>query len=73
MGQKKSSEIVICEICKGMGKIEKSELIDYHQNTSEYWDEECTNCEGLGRVVKEVTIHTRKLSKEEIEINESED
>jgi DnaJ-class molecular chaperone len=59
-------EIIICDACKGEGKIEKNELTNYHHRERDYWDELCGKCGGTGRMV--VETKTRKLTKEEIEL-----
>ncbi|MFW6219832.1 MAG: hypothetical protein ACOC33_03250 [bacterium] len=46
-------EIVLCDICKGFGKVQKSKLVNYHHDDYEYWYEVCTFCDGKGRVVQQ--------------------
>jgi DnaJ-class molecular chaperone len=58
--------IVICDRCKGFGKIENSEVVDYHNNISDYWDEKCLTCDGSGRMV--LVTSTRKLTSSELKL-----
>ena len=59
-------KIVVCSSCKGSGKVEMSEEIDYHHRIDDVWDEPCYVCGGTGRMVEQVNL--RKLRKDEIEL-----
>lgn len=61
-------KIVLCDRCKGLGKIEMDETVNYHKNDKEYWDEECGACGGTGRLFEKTIIKTRKLNKQELKI-----
>jgi DnaJ-class molecular chaperone len=50
-------EIILCSSCKGEGKIEESELTDYHRGEYRCWDEMCTRCKGSGRMKKTVETY----------------
>ncbi len=54
-------EIIICDRCKGLGKVKKSELVDYHHNEYDEWEEVCTYCNGTGRLKKITEIAILKL------------
>lgn len=66
---KKEEKIVVCWNCKGFGKKECSEIVDYHKNEYTYWDEVCRTCNGHGRLKQTVTTETSKLSDEELQVN----
>ena len=61
-----NGEVVICGVCKGLGKIQDREKINIHHNEWDEWDIACRACDGTGRVVK--LIDHRKLLPEELEI-----
>jgi DnaJ-class molecular chaperone len=54
-------EIIICDKCKGFGKIQCDELEDYHSRERKYWDEVCKNCQGTGRRLKMTKIYIVNL------------
>jgi hypothetical protein len=70
MSKIQTEKYIICPICKGSGHVQCSEIEDYHHNTYEYWDLECSNCDGQGRLVETTLIYTRKLTKEDLKIRE---
>lgn len=53
-----TKKIIVCSVCKGEGRVERSELTDYHRGDYDCWNELCKNCDGEGRVV-EVTSSFR--------------
>ena len=61
------NEIVICQRCKGIGKIVTSRCIDHHRR--DYIDDEfkCDECGGTGRLKK--IIKYNKLTIKELKIN----
>lgn len=61
-------EIILCESCKGSGKRECSERYDYHHRLDWEWDEPCTKCGGLGRVLKIVTTSIEMLTEEDLKL-----
>ena len=68
----KTSKVIICSKCKGLGKTQESELEDNHHRTRRYWDEVCYKCGGHGRVVELTEITERKLTEEELKVNPQE-
>lgn len=56
-----STEILLCEKCKGEGTVSCSELADYHKGEYHYWNEVCTKCKGTGRLMKTVTTQTETV------------
>lgn len=65
----KSSKIIICPKCQGLGKLEESELEDYHHRHYKYYDVVCDRCRGLGRVMEITEVTERMLTEEELKIN----
>ena len=61
---------IICEVCKGSGKIKQSECVDFHHNDYIYWDEKCVWCDGYGRLHQTTEVTTRKLTKKDVELRE---
>lgn len=51
-----AEEVMVCDRCKGNGKVECSELVDYHKGDYNYWWEKCIRCDGTGRLVKTTTV-----------------
>lgn len=62
------SKIILCLGCGGTGKIEQSELEDYHNNISNYWDEECPSCDGFGRLIEETMVEVKKLKEKDLKL-----
>jgi DnaJ-class molecular chaperone len=58
--------IITCPSCKGTGKVERCERVDYHNRIDEEWDELCCVCGGTGRMVEQVSM--RKLRNDELEL-----
>jgi len=58
--------IITCPSCKGSGKVQCVERVDYHHRIDEEWDEVCHVCDGSGRMVEQVS--NRKLRKDELEL-----
>jgi DnaJ-class molecular chaperone len=56
-----SRELILCDRCKGDGKIYWDELVDYHKGLYDYHSKECDFCEGKGRVYKITTITYEKM------------
>lgn len=50
---KDETEIIVCPVCKGVGKIQHSERVNW--NEDEYWETKCSYCGG-NRVVKRHTL-----------------
>ena len=48
----KQINIVQCYACNSSGFIERKELISYHNNDYDCWNELCYKCNGEGRVLK---------------------
>lgn len=65
----KKETIIVCPECGGLGKTEESELVNHHNNISDYWDEKCEECDGHGRVVLEIFRLTRKLTEKELALS----
>jgi DnaJ-class molecular chaperone len=59
-------KIILCEHCKGTGKVENRELTNYHHREWDVWDDRCGVCDGAGRVKQTVTIS--KIAKFELEL-----
>lgn len=59
-------EIIVCDSCKGSGKVEQSERYDYHHRYDWVWDEICSKCGGYGRVLKVVMTSFEKLTEENL-------
>lgn len=47
-----TENIVPCWACKGSGIFEKEQVISYHNNDYEYYNEVCGNCDGEGRLLE---------------------
>jgi hypothetical protein len=43
--------VELCDKCKGLGFIEREELVDYHKRDYAIFREECETCEGDGRII----------------------
>ena len=43
--------VELCDRCKGLGFIEREELVDYHKREYATLHEKCKTCEGDGRVI----------------------
>lgn len=69
----RAERIIICDVCKGSGKIQQEECVDYHHNDYDYWDEICTNCKGLGRLKQTITIVTVPLTKNDLMLREKDE
>ena len=63
-------EIILCDNCKGLGKIHY--YLDCDAGMPWSWDEKCLNCDGYGRLLQEVAIKIRKLTKEDLKIKPKE-
>jgi hypothetical protein len=61
-------KIVLCETCKGSGKIERQKIEDYHHNDYYIWDEVCGSCDGFGRVLRIIEISTLKLTLKDLSL-----
>jgi DnaJ-class molecular chaperone len=61
-------EIIICEVCKGIGKIDQRELVDYHHREWDEWEAACPSCGGTGRMYK--FTETKKIQTHELKIKE---
>ena len=64
----RSSKIIICDVCKGSGKLEQSEIEDYHHNDYIFWDEKCLSCNGYGRLIETTEVTTRKMTNEDFKL-----
>jgi hypothetical protein len=53
-----SKQIILCENCKGEGKVYIGETIDYHKGDYEEWTEECPKCKGSGRLLLDERVYT---------------
>ena len=49
-----TTEIILCDNCKGSGLINHEQLVDYHKCEYSYWTTQCKACKGSGRLVKKV-------------------
>jgi len=58
--------IIICDRCRGSGKVQQKKLEDYHHGTYYEWDEPCPRCGGTGRMVRQENV--RKLRADELEL-----
>jgi len=63
-------DIIICEKCNGKGFLSHKELTNYHHGYHEEWSEQCSKCEGSGRLVIEI-IKKPYIQEETKERNES--
>ena len=52
-----NEEIVMCDECKGVGKIHKMYDVGCHKSEYEYESKTCSRCKGSGRLLKEVIIN----------------
>ena len=60
-----TEKIVVCPICKGLGKKEVT-VPGLHED---YWYEEtCDKCKGFGRLIEVVTVKYKPLKKTDLEI-----
>jgi len=49
-------DIIICDICEGMGTQSHEEMTCYHKREYDYTYSLCWKCEGSGMLKKKVTI-----------------
>lgn len=47
-----NKELVICTVCKGIGKTYWQELTDYHKGEYDTHEESCKKCNGTGKCYK---------------------
>lgn len=59
-------EIILCDRCNGIGMVKKSELINYHNNIYNNWDEICSICNGSGRLLKKTIEETVAYKQREL-------
>lgn len=57
----KTTEIVLCNSCKGLGKIGTEVCIDYHKREYETVYKTCIYCDGKGRLRKVTEVTFEKL------------
>lgn len=49
---KKMVGVVSCSCCKGKGIVERKEIVSYHNNDYDYWNDLCYVCDGEGRIIE---------------------
>ena len=62
--------IIICDHCKGSGKIRNFEVTNYHNNDTVEWEEKCSYCDGYGRLLKIEYIKIKKLDNKYLKLKE---
>lgn len=60
-----NSKILLCDNCKGRGKIRYEKMVDYHKHEYNYEDKPCYSCKGSGRIVETTVIKRRPYNPEE--------
>lgn len=57
----KTSEIVLCTSCKGLGKIALEVCVDYHKRDYDTVYKDCIYCDNKGRLRKITEVTFEKL------------
>lgn len=57
----KTSEIILCQLCKGLGKTRHEECVDYHKREYDTIFKTCIACDGKGRLRKITVVTFEKL------------
>lgn len=64
-----SKDIVICDKCKGVGKIHRCYDVGSHKSEYEYESKVCKQCKGSGRLCKEVIVKFKPYDPETAKID----